>query len=183
MEAYRSDLLSLHRFVVSANKQGTAFTATQEEFTAYLQDLQERSFLSSSIRRQRSAMATWFHYLQNEKIRDDFPLHDVAHVLPSFELPKNMSEEDVVSLLAQPDTSKTKGIRDRCLLEMMYATGLRVSELASIRLDNFNRVQKTLRVIGKGNKERDVPYGEVADEWLSLWLQTMKKRPFFLKEK
>ncbi|MDX8383409.1 MAG: tyrosine-type recombinase/integrase [Ghiorsea sp.] len=180
VEAYRSDLLSLHHFVASKNSMSTTFTATQDEVTAYLQDLQVRSFLSSSIRRQRSAMATWFHYLQNEKIRDDFPLQDVANMLPSLHLPRNMSEEDVLSLLAQPDVSTTKGIRDRCLLEFMYATGLRVSELASIRLNNFNRLQKTLRVIGKGNKERDIPYGAIADEYLTLWLNTMKKAPSFL---
>jgi len=179
-QAYRGDLFALHTFVVSLEQGRTALDAKQEDVSAYLQDLQQREFLRSSIRRQRSAMATWFHYLQNEKMRSDFPLQDVANVMSSFQLPKQMNEQDVVKLLEQPDVSKKTGIRDRCLLELMYATGLRVSELASIKINNLNRREKTLQVIGKGNKERIVPYGEVADEWLTHWLEMMKSKGGFL---
>jgi integrase/recombinase XerD len=125
-------------------------------------------------------MATWFHYLQNEKIRADFPMQDVAKVMSALHLPKHMSESQVEALLAAPDTSKAKGIRDRCVLELMYATGLRVSELAGLKVTQINRVQQTLRVIGKGNKEREVPYGEEADIWLKEWLKKRGVTSVFL---
>lgn len=180
VDAYQHDLFSFHRFISLKDKKASAFTATQKQVTAYLTLLQSKGLANSSIQRQRSAMATWFHYLQNEKMRDDFPMQDVAKVMKALRLPKHLSEQHVEDLLAAPDTSKNKGIRDRCLLELMYATGLRVSELASLKWANINRVQQTLRVIGKGNKEREVPYGEEADIWLSRWLDVRKAESSFL---
>jgi len=175
VEAYRHDLLALHDFVGSLEGGHTAFNASQEDITAYLKHAQKRKLSQHTIQRQRSAISTWFHYLQDEKIRTDFPLQGLAKVMPTLRLPKDMSEQDIEDLLAAPDTSTTKGIRDRCLLELMYATGLRVSELASLKRANINHVQKTLRVIGKGNKEREIPYGEMADQWLGQWLGVSQK--------
>jgi len=173
VEAYLRDLLAFHRFVADANPSSTALLATTKHVTAYLAHLQQKGMATSSIQRQRSAMATWFHYLQNEKLRQDFPMQDVVGLMSSLRLPKYISEQDVEALIQAPDTSTKKGTRDRCVLEMMYATGLRVSELAGLKIENINRKQKTLRVIGKGNKEREIPYGEEADLWLSRWLKTL----------
>ena len=180
VEAYLRDLLAFHRFVMDENPPSTALLATTKHVTAYLVHLQQKGLATSSIQRQRSAMATWFHYLQNEKIRHDFPMQDVVGVMSSMRLPKHISEQDVESLIQAPDTTKPKGIRDRFLLEMMYATGLRVSELASLKLENINQKQKTLRVIGKGNKERETPYGEEADVWLKKWLKTLPASSVFV---
>ncbi len=171
VSSYLQNLLDFHGFIRQDDMSASAFTATQAQVTAYLAHLQQRGLANSSIQRQRSALATWFHYLQNEKIRSDFPMQDVAKVMAALRLPKHMSEVDVEALLDEPDTSKTKGVRDKCMLELMYATGLRVSELAGLKVSNINRRQQTLRVIGKGNKEREVPYGEEADIWLSRWLE------------
>ena len=179
VEAYQRDLLTFHQFV-RQNSSLSAFTAQQQQVTAYLGELQQRGLANSSIQRMRSAMATWFHYLQNEKIRPDFPMQDVAKVMKALRLPKHLSEQHVEDLLAAPNTSKNKGIRDRCLLELMYATGLRVSELAGLKVSDINRRQQTLRVIGKGNKEREVPYGEEADIWLTRWLDVRKAESSFL---
>lgn len=162
VDAYLRDLRAFHQFVVSCDSSSSAFDATQQQVTDYLAFLQQKGLANSTIQRQRSAMATWFHYLQNEKIREDFPLQDVVSAMAFLRLPKHMSEQHVEDLLEAPDTTKVKGVRDRCLLELMYATGLRVSELAGLKVANVNRIQQTLRVIGKGNKEREVPYGEVA---------------------
>jgi len=180
VEAYRSDLLSLNHFLQTSNIPRTAFEANQSDVTAYLSDLQAREMHSNSIRRQRSAMATWFHYLQHEKMRDDFPLLDMGVMRAASRLPKEMTENDVESLLNAPDVRVAKGIRDRCLLELMYATGLRVSELAGLKWANINRSKKTLRVLGKGNKERDIPYGEGATVWLEKWSNTLKKEDVFV---
>ena len=173
VEAYRRDLFDFQDFIGSS---ATIFEANAQHVTDYLAHLQQRGLANSSIQRMRSAMATWFHYLQNEKIRSDFPMQDVAKVMASVRLPKYMSEVDVDALLAAPDTSKSKGVRDKCLLELMYATGLRVSELAGLKVSDINRRQQTLRVIGKGNKEREVPYGEEADICLSRWLEARTEK-------
>ncbi len=180
VDAYQHDLIGFHRFIVSKEEKASAFTATPKQVMAYLAALQGQGLANSSIQRQRSAMATWFHYLQNEKMRDDFPMQDMAKVMKALRLPKHLSEQHIEDLLAAPDTSKFKGVRDKCLLELMYATGLRVSELASLKVANINRIQQTLRVIGKGNKEREVPYGEEADIWLSRWLEMRKSESVYL---
>jgi len=183
VEAYQRDLISFQRFIThqdTNSHNASAFTANEKQVTAYLADLQQRGLANSSIQRMRSAMATWFHYLQNEKMRADFPMQDLAKVMRSFRLPKHMSEIDVEALIDAPDTSKPKGVRDRCVLELMYATGLRVSELAALKIVDLNRIQQTLRVIGKGNKEREVPYGEQADVWLSRWLTANKDNSMYL---
>ncbi|MDQ6977590.1 MAG: tyrosine recombinase [Ghiorsea sp.] len=180
VEAYLSDLLAFQQFVLNCDTSSSALHATPEQVTAYLAHLQQKGLANSSIQRQRSAMATWFHYLQNEKLRQDFPMQDVVGLMSSLRLPKYISEQDVEALIQAPDTSKKKGIRDRFVLEMMYATGLRVSELAGLKIENINRQQKTLRVIGKGNKEREIPYGEEADLWLSQWLKTLPAASVFV---
>jgi integrase/recombinase XerD len=180
VEAYLRDLQAFHRFVVELDTSNSVLFATTQHVTAYLAYLQQKGLATSSIQRQRSAMATWFHYLQNEKIRTDFPMQDVVGVMSSLRLPKYISEQDVEALIQAPDTTTNKGIRDRFLLEMMYATGLRVSELASLKVTDINQKQKTLRVIGKGNKEREIPYGEQADLWLKKWLKTRTATSVFL---
>ncbi|MDX8382048.1 MAG: tyrosine recombinase [Ghiorsea sp.] len=180
VEAYNRDIISFQRFITHDGAKTSTFVATEQQVTAYLAELQQRGLANSSIQRMRSAMATWFHYLQNEKLRTDFPMQDLAKVMRSFRLPKHMSEIDVEALIDAPDTSKEKGVRDRCVLELMYATGLRVSELAALKVSDFNRIQQTLRVIGKGNKEREVPYGEQADVWLSRWLEANQTKSIYL---
>jgi integrase/recombinase XerD len=96
-------------------------------------------------------------------------------------LPKSLTEEEVENLLNAPDTSTRIGMRDRTMLEVLYATGLRVTELVSLRLDQVNLRQGVIRVIGKGNKERLVPMGEIAHDWLSRYLSQV--RPNFFKDK
>ena len=174
-KAYVSDVGSFHDFVQGMKPAASAFTAGERQVTAYFRHLQARGLANSSIQRQRSALATWFHYLQNEKIRHDFPMQDVPGTMAALRLPRHMSEQDVEALIQAPDTQKPKGIRDRCLLELMYATGLRVSELAGLKWENINEKQHTLRVIGKGNKEREVPYGAQAHIWLQRWKNTLPK--------
>ncbi len=180
VEAYLRDMIAFQRFVRLQDSQASAWNATPEHVRQYLAELQHRGLANSSIQRMRSAMATWFHYLQHENIRSDFPMQDVAKMMSALRLPRHMSETDVEALLDAPDTSKPQGVRDKCLLELMYATGLRVSELAGLEIRQINRVQKTLRVIGKGNKEREVPYGEEAERWLENWLEVREGNSRYL---
>ena len=86
-------------------------------------------------------------------------------------LPKTLSLDEVERLLSAPDLTQTRGVRDRTMLELLYATGLRVSELISIRMDNLHLEQGFVRVIGKGNKERIVPLGDTARQWIERYLE------------
>ncbi len=181
-QAYQRDILDFQRFLQDLQDQSkpNALTANAAQVSAYFSHLQRQGLANSSIRRKRSALSTWFYYLQHEKRRADYPMQTMPKTLSSLRLPKYISEEAVEALIQAPDTRKPKGIRDRCLLELMYATGLRVSELAGLKWKNINPKQQTLRVIGKGNKEREVPYGEQAANWLKAWKKAMPKASPFV---
>jgi integrase/recombinase XerD len=111
--------------------------------------------------------------LRQQLIADD-PTRDVAMPKIGRPLPKSLSEADVERLLSAPDSEDTLGLRDRCMLEVLYATGLRVSELVGLRLDQLNLRQGVVRVTGKGSKERLVPLGEEAMRWLEQYLDTAR---------
>ncbi len=167
--SYRTDLLDAQAFM--ADSRLDLFNARKDNVIAYLASLARRGLRGSSIRRRRSALSTWFGLLQEEGLRDDHPARKLPAQRPSRALPKLLSEDDVERLLASPDITSLIGLRDRCMLEVLYATGLRVSELTGLQLSHVNRDAGLVRVVGKGNKERLVPFGEEAGLWLNRWLQ------------
>jgi integrase/recombinase XerD len=170
LSAYRADLKQAHDFLHSQRKQ-SLFTASQDDISGYLGSLKKRGLKDSSIYRRRSSLSTWYNYLQEEGWREDHPVRQLPNMRRGRRLPKEISEHEVELLLAIPDTSDSTGLRDRCMLELMYATGLRVSELVGLTLSNIDFQAGILRVVGKGNKERMVPFGEEAGNWLKEWLQ------------
>jgi len=173
LTAYRSDLMDVYEFLRTS--QSTLFDAQSEELTLYLGSLMKRGLRASSIQRKRSALSTWYSFLQQEGMREDNPVRNLPKQRRGRSLPKNMSEDDVDKLLQAPDADSIHGLRDRCMLELMYATGMRVSELVGLQLGCLDMQAGILRVVGKGDKERLIPFGEEADSWLSQWLQ---QRPY-----
>ncbi len=169
--AYRTDLQQAYNFLHNKQKK-SIFTASQDDISSYLGSLKKRGLKDASIYRRRSSLSTWYNYLQEEGWREDHPVRQLPSMRRERRLPKEMSEQEVEQLLAAPDTTQTTGLRDRCMLELMYATGLRVSELVGLTLSNVDLQAGILRVVGKGNKERMVPFGEEAGNWLGKWLQT-----------
>jgi len=167
-EAYRSDLLHAEAFFRARNT-GLA-TADQAGILAYLAALHQQGLSERTIQRRRSALSTWFSYLQEQGMREDHPARHLPKVRKSRYLPKLLGEKDVEALLAAPDTATPMGLRDCCMLEILYATGLRVSELIALRLSQVDRAAGLVRVIGKGDKERLVPFGDVAADSLEAWL-------------
>ena len=123
-----------------------------------------------SIARCLSALRQFFKFLREQKLRDDNPV--ATHQSPKIgrALPKDLSEHDVEALINAPDISTALGLRDRAMLEVLYACGLRVTELLNLRLDLINLKQGYLRIVGKGNKERLVPLGQIACEWVEKYL-------------
>jgi integrase/recombinase XerD len=114
-----------------------------------------------------------------EGVRADDPSALIEAPKLGRSLPKSLSESEIESLLTAPDTSTTLGIRDQAMLELMYASGLRVSEMVTLTLDQINMQRGLLRLIGKGDKERLVPMGESAQDWLQQYLE--QARPELLK--
>jgi integrase/recombinase XerD len=110
-------------------------------------------------------------YMLRQKIRSDDPLSLLQNPKLRQSLPKTLTESQVLDLLNAPNTDEPIQLRDKAMLEVLYATGLRVTELVSLRLDQLSIQQGVVRVIGKGNKERLVPLGEDAIDWVSTFLK------------
>jgi len=170
LSAYHADLKHASSFLHSKRKQ-SIFHASQDDVACYLGSLRKAGLKESSIYRRRSSLSTWFGYLQEEGLREDHPVRNLPNMRRGRRLPKELSEAAVEMLLEAPDIAQATGVRDRCMLELMYATGLRVSELVGLTLSNIDLQAGVVRVIGKGDKERMVPFGEEAAIWLKRWIQ------------
>ena len=141
-----------------------------EDIADVLLSLTKQGKSPRSIARSLSALRSFFKFLREQKLRSDNPV--ASHRTPKIgrALPKDLSEHDVEALILAPDTSTALGLRDRAMFEVLYACGLRVSELLNLRLELINLKQGYLRIVGKGNKERLVPLGQVACEWIERYL-------------
>lgn len=170
LSAYRSDLKHATGFFHSSRNR-SIFDASQDDIACYLGALRKAGLKESSIYRRRSSLSTWYGYLQQEGWREDHPVRNLPGMRRGRRLPKELSEKEVELLLSAPEVGQEKGLRDRCMLELMYATGLRVSELTGLTLSSIDLQAGIVRVVGKGNKERMVPFGEEAGNWLKKWLQ------------
>jgi len=174
-EAYRSDLLHTETFL-HANGSNL-MQADQHVILKYLASLKQAGLKENTIQRRRSSLSTWFSYLQEQGHRDDHPARHLPTLRKARSLPKLLSEQHVLDLLQAPDITTTTGLRDRCMLEVLYATGLRVSELVNLQLANIDMAAGLLRVVGKGNKERIVPLGEEAQDCLQAWVVLRPTEP------
>ncbi len=166
--SYQFDLLDAQNFVRESGRD--LLTANEDDMLRYLAWLRRKGLRDTTIRRRRSALAVWFSYLASEEIRGDNPVRSIPAQGRKRPLPRFLSEVDVEALLAAPDVSTPVGLRDRCMLELLYATGMRVSELVGLTLSSLDMSAGCLRVVGKGNKERLIPFGEQAHAWLEQYL-------------
>ena len=177
LQSYRHDLLHLLNRLAVRGKSLTE--ATREDILAILAAEIQQGKSPRSLSRYLSAYRQLFRWLVREgKIESD-PVALIESPKTGRGLPKALTEEQVESLLAAPDTGTALGLRDKAMLELMYATGLRVSELVGLELSNINLNQGVVRVIGKGQKERLVPIGAEAHDSLNTYLSC--SRPELLK--
>ncbi len=168
LSAYRSDLYSYSGWLASSSSRGL-LQSRAEDVLGYLATLTGKSSRTSA--RRLSSLRRFFQYLAREGRISHDPCARVAAPRIGRPLPKSLTEEEVESLLDAPDTATAVGQRDRAMLEVLYATGLRVSELVGLQLAQVNLRQGVLRVIGKGNKERLVPLGEEASDWVEKFIR------------
>ena len=168
LAAYRADLVALSRWL---GGQGIAMQATtRADLLGFIAWRVERGARPRSTARQLSSFRRFFRHLLREGVIRDDPTAQIAMPKIGRSLPKSLSEEEVESLLNAPLVTDPLGSRDRTMLEVLYATGLRVSELVSLKYSQLNMNQGVVRIIGKGDRERMIPLGEEAVRWLKEFL-------------
>ena len=177
LQAYGADLKGLARALA---QHGSSLTrAGQADLLAYLAQRIDAGAKPRSMARLLSSMRRFYRYLlQQGEIVDD-PTEQIDAPKLGRPLPKSLTEEDVEALLDAPDVGEPLGLRDRAMLETLYACGLRVSELVGLTLNQISLAQGLVRIIGKGGKERIVPMGEECRDWLEQYLD--RGRPDLLK--
>jgi integrase/recombinase XerD len=179
LDAYRRDLEAFARWL--AAKRRRLVGATHEHLREYVSARTGSGARARTSARLLSSLKRFYRYAMREELikRDPTALLEAPKLGRS--LPKTLSEEQVENLLQAPDIGTALGLRDRAMLETLYATGLRVSELVGLRLGQVGLTQGVVRVIGKGNKERLVPLGEEAIAWLQRYLRDA--RPELMKRR
>lgn len=168
LAAYRQDLHTLVQWLT--HQSSSLLVADAQILQNFLAERVEGGYKASSSARLLSAMRRMYQYFCREKLRADDPTALIASPKLPQRLPKDLSEAQVESLLQAPNIDMPLELRDKAMLEMLYATGLRVTELVSLTLTDVSLRQGVVRVIGKGNKERLVPLGEEAVYWIEQYL-------------
>lgn len=168
LASYRLDLRALSEWLAAHSL--SFLDAQPEDLQGFLADRMDGGYKASSSARMLSAMRRFFQYLYREKVRTDDPSARLSSPKLPRRLPKDLTEKQVETLLQAPGTEDPLELRDKAMLEVLYATGLRVSELVGLSNGDVSLRQGVVRVTGKGDKERLVPLGEEAVYWLERYL-------------
>ena len=177
LSAYRTDLKNFVLWLSLLSKKelsNALINTNRNTVVKYLSELEDKKISARSRARLLSSLRRFYAYLLREKMIDIDPVALIDSPKLGRSLPKTLTEDDVEALLHSPDTTTLLGLRDRVLFEVLYATGLRVSELVGLNLTEINLQQGVLRVTGKGNKERLVPLGEEAVNWLEKYISSTR---------
>jgi integrase/recombinase XerD len=178
--AYRADLYKYVTYMQEKKRRLHMEEVTRPDIRDYMMALKDKGLSSNSVSRNLVAIKVFHRFILREK----YIKEDVTSVLDSPKLwkhlPESLSVSEVEDILKRPNLRNWMGVRDKAALELLYATGVRVSELANLKLDNVNLDVGFVRCIGKGNKERIVPIGSKAKESLGRYLQRI--RPKLVKE-
>ena len=169
LNSYRTDVNQYGLFLKAANKN---FTDTNLKLAeSYVRALFDKGLSAKSVARKISAIRHFYNHLKTAGVADNQAFARLRLPKLGKTVPKPLNEDQVTLLLEQPDVETTIGLRDSAMLELMYAAGLRVSELVALQLNQININQGTVRVLGKGSKERLIPIGEIAVAALQRYLQ------------
>jgi len=174
--AYQQDLLGFASWLSRFDTDLVA--ATRSDILRYQGERMREGRKVRSEARLLSTLRRFYRYLCREEIRESDPTVQIESPRLGRPLPSSLTEYEVETLLDQPDINTPLGLRDRTMLELLYATGLRVSELVALTFEQVNMRQGLIRCVGKGNKERLVPLGEVALDYLQQYL--LESRPVIL---
>lgn len=172
LRAYRRDLDDYLSFLT---RTGLGLEAG-EAVPSYLRDLQARGCAPATRARRLSCLRRFYRFLASEGLVEADPTAAVPSPRRGLKLPQVLTVGEVDRLLSQPRTSTSTGLRDRAMLELLYATGLRVSELVELKVADVNVTQGYVRCLGKGRRERVVPFGSVAARYLRAYLTEVRPR-------
>ena len=178
VRAYRSDLVHFSGFMAERHRGLTS--VTRDDLRDYL-DQRGKGGSGRTVARSLSTLRRFFHYMASESLMDADPTADLVTPVIGRALPKTLSERQVEELLSAPKVSSDLGMRDRAMLETLYATGLRVSELINLQMGMVDTDAGVCQVTGKGNKERLVPLGQSACDWIRKYLA--EARPGLLMQR
>ena len=176
LDAYRNDLMQFRTFLASRNTNGSSTIwdyATRDAITDYVLDLKSRRYAEATIARKVAAIKSFFQFLQAEGVIPENPTENLESPRVGKSLPKPLTVQQIDELLEQPGKRTTpEALRDQAMLELVYATGLRVTELVSLDIDSISvdASKPQVRCMGKGSKERTIPIHEQALEALSRYL-------------
>jgi integrase/recombinase XerD len=174
VDAYRADLRRFFEGCKKAPKE-----VGREDVSAFLARERAEGHSAATAARRLVALRTFYRFLQLERQVQEDPTENVESPRGLKRLPQYLTAEEVERLLASPDVGGPTGVRNRAILEILYATGIRVSELTGLTLERYNPEAGYILVMGKGSKERVVPLGEVAQDWVERY--RAESRPKLLK--
>ena len=171
LEAYRRDLTLFAQWLAAQERADPTGldNCAERDLNAYF-SAKHSATKATSANRRLTVFKRYFRWALRERFINADPTLKLQAAKQALRVPKTMTEVQVEALLEAPDTATPLGLRDRTMLELMYASGLRVSELVSLKIFNVSMSEGVLRVLGKGNKERLVPFGEVARLWIERYL-------------
>jgi len=178
LDAYRNDLTGFARSDLFAlgPDGSTAIEIDSARLVRLLAERLRSGIRVATMRRQISALSRFCAWLRLQGLLEGDPLNHIEAPRRPQRLPEVLSSEQVESLIDAPDVDTPLGVRDRAILEVLYASGMRVSELTSVELPAVNLRQGLIRVTGKGGKDRLVPLGEHASEWITRWCEGPRRR-------
>ena len=174
-QAYERDLRLFCKTLGFKNSDALV-NVSREQITGYMTQLKEKGLAAATIARKLAAIKAFYRFMTAEGYMDANPAEVVEAGTKGIKLPRVLSEDEVVRLLNQPDITTAEGFRDRTMLEVLYATGMRVSELINITLERVDLNMKYIIAFGKGSKERIVPLGSVATEFLQQYLEKVRPK-------
>lgn len=174
-QAYERDLRLFCKTLGFKNSDALV-NVSREQITGYMTQLKEKGLAAATIARKLAAIKAFYRFMTAEGYMDANPAEVVEAGTKGIKLPRVLSEDEVVRLLNQPNITTAEGFRDRTMLEVLYATGMRVSELINLTLERVDLNMKYIIAFGKGSKERIVPLGSVAAEFLQHYLEKVRPK-------
>lgn len=174
-QAYERDLRLFCKTLGFKNSDALV-NVSREQITGYMTQLKEKGLAAATIARKLAAIKAFYRFMTAEGYMDANPAEVVEAGTKGIKLPRVLSEDEVVRLLNQPDITTAEGFRDRTMLEVLYATGMRVSELINLTLERVDLNMNYIIAFGKGSKERIVPLGSVAAEFLQQYLEKVRPK-------
>ena len=173
LSSYRCDLQQFARFLYPRidNLQLPLRVVQREQVRSFVADLEEKGLKASTVARKLAALRSFFRYLCREGALVANPAGAVASPLVERALPRHLPVEQVAEAMEAPSTERFSGVRDRAILEVFYGGGIRLGELVALNLSSLDLAESTIKVMGKGRKERIAPIGTKAQEALKAYLQ------------